>query len=294
MALSCFFRLFATLCDAALCSCLRMRKSSGTPLSLKSSHILRLKYLIYDEGISALLVNKTNVGGLLLIWVIYLILTPRGGACIFRASVSQRFRAAVGARAFHESCTLSTARIRRLTPSPSRAERATTGTSAMEGSSAASCSRARCSYSSRGTSRASLLLAATTSPRFSLCARASSFSSCVTKRPSSASTITTQTWAKFRLRMASLAARSSSCSCRSTFQARRRPAVSTSVRRRPPQAHSTGMASRVSPGLGPVRTRLLPAQALINVLFPTFGLPTIAIRIGPSSSCSSSVDFSVF
>eukprot|EP00639_Heterosigma_akashiwo_P020711 CAMPEP_0206413034 /NCGR_PEP_ID=MMETSP0294-20121207/34408_1 /ASSEMBLY_ACC=CAM_ASM_000327 /TAXON_ID=39354 /ORGANISM="Heterosigma akashiwo, Strain CCMP2393" /LENGTH=254 /DNA_ID=CAMNT_0053874415 /DNA_START=93 /DNA_END=857 /DNA_ORIENTATION=- len=231
-----------------------MRKSSGTPLSLKSSHILRLKYLIYDEGISALLVNKTNVGGLLLIWVIYLILTPRGGACIFRASVSQRFRAAVGARAFHESCTLSTARIRRLTPSPSRAERATTGTSAMEGSSAASCSRARCSYSSRGTSRASLLLAATTSPRFSLCARASSFSSCVTKRPSSASTITTQTWAKFRLRMASLAG----------VHERQAPPA-------PGPLHGDGVAGQ--PRLGPCKNTVAARTSIDQCAFPNIWPP---------------------
>mmetsp|Transcript_15187 Transcript_15187/g.32646 ORF Transcript_15187/g.32646 Transcript_15187/m.32646 type:complete len:271 (-) Transcript_15187:1243-2055(-) len=246
-----------------------------------------------------------KVGGRPFVWMMYLslALTPftTGGRLPVTTSASHRFSnpvAMVRDQRFRASSTVGSSSE---TPLPVRPLMGTTGMLRRIGIRSSICSRtllakSRGEYSADISSK-SILLAAITRDRPSSRTALHSASSCRCTYNSSASSTRTATSATFMALKASATAMSSMASSFvERFASFRIPAVSTNRTSccccccalscpsccRPwcSQYHSTAMASRVRPGVGPARTRLSWTRVLTRVLFPTFCRPMMAIWSG--------------
>ena len=67
-------------------------------------------------------------------------------------------------------------------------------------------------------------------------------------------------------------------SCSTASAVSRRPAVSTSRRRTPPQRTDSSTVSRVVPGMSVTMARSYPARAFRREDLPALGRPTMAVR----------------
>mmetsp|Transcript_2747 Transcript_2747/g.9298 ORF Transcript_2747/g.9298 Transcript_2747/m.9298 type:complete len:208 (-) Transcript_2747:670-1293(-) len=140
---------------------------------------------------------------------------------------------------------------------------------------------------------ASSLLASTTSARPSANTSCASPSSGFVSHPcfarvaaSSASTIINTTCARCMLRSAAIPLSIAGFPSVSSLLLFIHPAVSTSHTFCPSYRNRVYVASRVSPGSGPVRHRVSPRRAFTRVDLPALGLPRMANCSGWSSSAS--------
>jgi len=130
---------------------------------------------------------------------------------------------------------------------------------------------------------ASILLITTTRPLPSVTTRYAIAASCLVT-PICASTTSSTTFDLPSARRAYDTERASSGVVMSHTPQRLMPAVSTSLTVLPSYSHSTSVASRVRPGVGPARTRSVPSSVFVRVLLPTLGRPTMHTWTGRSSA----------
>mmetsp|Transcript_22130 Transcript_22130/g.61574 ORF Transcript_22130/g.61574 Transcript_22130/m.61574 type:complete len:216 (+) Transcript_22130:2086-2733(+) len=209
-------------------------------------------------------------------------LTPSttGGRLPVTTSASHRFNNPVEMVRDQRFRASNTVGRRSETPFPDKPLMGTTGMFRKSGMRSSICSRTLFAKSlgeySLDSSRRSILLAAMTNDRPSFKTALHSASSCRCMYISSASNTNTATSATFIARKASATAMSSIESSM-RFVSFRIPAVSTNCTSLSSHIHSTAIASRVRPGVGPARTRLFFTSVLTKVLLPTFCRPMIAI-----------------